>query len=134
MTPRTDQAAGLVTRSAGASSTDDRPPALEERLERFTELLVGEVALHLERTGCGGADPVLRSRLVVAAVDSAVHEVVLVLPPGPDRRRAVDEVVLLVTGGIGASVRRRARGQDRSADAAARRPKKVPSPSEMPEQ
>ena len=77
-----------------------RTPALTERLGRFSDLLVGEVAWHLERTGTGDADPQLRARLVVAAVDAAVHEVVLARPPGPERRRATDALVTLTVEGL----------------------------------
>lgn len=79
-----------------------RTPALVERLSRFTDLLVAEVAWHLERTGAGGTDPELRARLVVAAADAAVHEVVLSLPPGPGRVRATDELVALTLRGLSA--------------------------------
>ena len=77
-----------------------RTPALVERLGRFTDLLVGEVAWHLERTGASGADAVLRARLVVAAGDAAVHEVVLARAPGPARTAAVRELVDLVVHGL----------------------------------
>lgn len=79
-----------------------RTPALVERLSRFTDLLVAEVAWHLERTGSGGADPVLRARLVVAAADASVHEVVLSLPPGAGRAAATDELVVLILSGLAA--------------------------------
>lgn len=77
-----------------------RTPALVERLGRFTELLVSEVAWHLGRTGCGGHDPDLRARLLVAAVDAAVHEVVLASPPGPDRATAAAELVTVTVDGL----------------------------------
>jgi AcrR family transcriptional regulator len=79
-----------------------RTPALVDRLGRFTDLLVSEVAWHLERTGSGGADPELRARLVVAAADAAVHEVVLSLPPGAGRAAATDELVVLILRGLSA--------------------------------
>ena len=79
-----------------------RTPALTERLSRFTDLLVTEVAWHLERTRTGGADHRLRARLVVAAVDAAVHEVVLSEPPGPRRAATADELVTVIVHGLGA--------------------------------
>lgn len=79
-----------------------RTPALVDRLGRFTDLLVAEVAWHLERTGRGGADPELRARLVVAAADAAVHEVVLSLPPGAGRAAATDELAVLILCGLSA--------------------------------
>jgi AcrR family transcriptional regulator len=81
-----------------------RTPALTERLEQFTELIVSEVCWHLDRTGSGGPDPHLRARLVVAAVDAAVHEVVLAEPPGPSRAAATAELVDLVVSGLAPDV------------------------------
>jgi AcrR family transcriptional regulator len=77
-----------------------RTPALDERLDRFSDLLTTEVAWHLERTGTGGVDAVLRSRLVIAAVDAAVHEVILTASPGHARRNATDELVALTVRGL----------------------------------
>jgi AcrR family transcriptional regulator len=77
-----------------------RTPALTDRLDRFSDLLVSEVAWHLQRTGTDGTDPELRARLVVAAVDAAVHEVVLAEPPGPDRLAAVNELVAVTVHGL----------------------------------
>lgn len=77
-----------------------RTPALTGRLDAFMDGLVGEVAHHLERTGTGGDDAHLRARLLVAAADAAVHEVVLATPPGPARRAAVDELATLVVRGL----------------------------------
>ncbi|HSP28463.1 MAG TPA: TetR/AcrR family transcriptional regulator [Ilumatobacteraceae bacterium] len=77
-----------------------RTPALTQRLDQFTELLVSEVSWHLERTASGGSDPLLRARLVITAVDAAVHEVVLGQPPGRDRTAATAELVDLVLGGL----------------------------------
>lgn len=79
-----------------------RTPALVERLDRFTDLLVGEVAWHIERTAAVGADATLRARLVVAAADAAAHQVVLAQAPGPARAAAVDELVDLVVHGLAA--------------------------------
>jgi AcrR family transcriptional regulator len=93
-----------------------RTPALTERLARFTELLVSEVAWHLERTGCGEADLWLRARLTVAAVDAAVHEVVLTEPPGPRRAAATSELRRIIIQGL-----RPAQPQRRSERSAARR-------------
>jgi AcrR family transcriptional regulator len=77
-----------------------RTPALTERLARFTELIVDEVAWHLERTGSDGTDHRLRARLTVAAVDAAVHEVVLSEPPGPHRAAATDELCRIIIHGL----------------------------------
>jgi AcrR family transcriptional regulator len=77
-----------------------RTPALVERLGRFTDLLVAEVAWHLLRTECGGADPELRARLLVAAVDAAVHQVVLAAPSGPERTAAAAELVTITVDGL----------------------------------
>jgi AcrR family transcriptional regulator len=77
-----------------------RTPALTERLDQFTESLVSEACWHLDRTGGGGPDPYLRARLVVAAVDAAVHEVVLTEPPGPQRVAATAALIDLVVGGL----------------------------------
>jgi AcrR family transcriptional regulator len=77
-----------------------RTPALTERLRAFTDVVVAEVAWHLERTSSGGADASLRARLIVAAVDAAVHEVVLAEPPGPRRAAAADELVAMTVGSL----------------------------------
>jgi AcrR family transcriptional regulator len=77
-----------------------RTPALTERLARFTELLVGEVTWHLERTGRGEGDHRLRARLTIAAADAAVHEVVLAEPPGPRRAVATDELRSIIIRGL----------------------------------
>ncbi|CAN5423277.1 TetR/AcrR family transcriptional regulator [soil metagenome] len=77
-----------------------RTPELTAELDRFAHHLIDEVALQLQRTGCGGADPRRRAALVVSAVDAAVHEVVLGLDPGPERSAAVDDLVSLVVHGL----------------------------------
>jgi AcrR family transcriptional regulator len=77
-----------------------RTPALVARLDAFVDGLVAEVAHHLERTGTGGADATRRARLLVAATDAAVHEVVLAVPTGPDRAAVVEELVALVLHGL----------------------------------
>jgi AcrR family transcriptional regulator len=77
-----------------------RTPALDERLARFADLLTAEVAWHLERTATGGVDAVLRARLVIAAVDAAVHEVILTASPGTARTTATDELVALTVRGL----------------------------------
>jgi len=59
------------------------------------------VTWHLERTGTEVTDHRLSARLVVAAVDAAVHDVVLTEPPGP-RRATADEVVAIITDGLDA--------------------------------
>jgi AcrR family transcriptional regulator len=82
-----------------------RTPALAERLGRFSDVLVAEVAWHLERTGSAGTDHTLRARLVVAAVDAAVHEVILAEPPGPGRLAATDELVGLTVRGLQSAIR-----------------------------
>ncbi len=77
-----------------------RTPALTERLARFTELLVSEVTWHLERTESVEADHRLRARLTIAAVDAAVHEVVLTEPPGPRRVAATDALRCIIIRGL----------------------------------
>lgn len=78
-----------------------RTPALEERLHRFTEVVVDCVARHLRRTGAGGPDPRRRAELLVAACDAAVHTVVLARRPGRSRAAAVDDLVAALTHGLG---------------------------------
>jgi AcrR family transcriptional regulator len=77
-----------------------RTPALTQRLDQLTDVLVSEVSWHLERTTGTGPDVRLRARLVVAAVDAAVHEVVLREPPGSRRSAATAELVDLVVSGL----------------------------------
>ena len=86
-----------------------RTPALTERLSRFSDLLVSEVAWHLERTGTEGTDHRLRARIIVAAVDAAVHDVVLAEPPGPRRAIAADELVTITVSGLDGHAADRAR-------------------------
>jgi AcrR family transcriptional regulator len=78
-----------------------RTPALTQRLDQLTDVLVSEVSWHLERTTGTGPDVRLRARLVVAAVDAAVHEVILREPPGSSRSAATAELVDLVVSGLG---------------------------------
>jgi AcrR family transcriptional regulator len=79
-----------------------RTPALVARLDTFVVFVAGEIAFHLERTGTGGSDPARRARLLVAAADAAVHEVVLALPPGAEREGAVEDLIaLIITGVVG---------------------------------
>lgn len=78
-----------------------RTPALEARLDRFTEAVVAGVTRHLRRTGAGGADPRRRAELLVAACDAAVHTVVLSRRPGRSRTAAVDDLVDLLLRGLG---------------------------------
>jgi AcrR family transcriptional regulator len=77
-----------------------RTPALAQRLDHFTEFLVTEVAWHLGRTASEGEDHTLPARLVVAAVDAAVHAVVLKEPPGPGRADAADQLITLIVRGL----------------------------------
>ena len=73
-------------------------PRTAEVVERYADLIdvvVAEAAHHLRRLGVGGADPALRARVLVHAVDAAVHEVVLPLT-GAERDAARAEVVGLV--------------------------------------
>jgi AcrR family transcriptional regulator len=84
-----------------------RTPALSEQLGRLTDVIVTEVAWHLDRTGAGGADPALRARLLVAAVDAAVHEVVLHVSPGPARVAAITDLAEVVLHGLGGTAMRR---------------------------
>ncbi|MFN3258555.1 MAG: TetR/AcrR family transcriptional regulator [Ilumatobacter sp.] len=78
-----------------------RTPALTERFDRFVDVVVAELVWHLERTGLGGDDPLLRARLAFASVDAAVHQVVLAAPPGRRRKAATNELVELTLHGIG---------------------------------
>jgi hypothetical protein len=77
-----------------------RTPELTARLAELSSLLVGEVAWHLERAGAGGSSARSRAALVVSAVNAAVHEVVLLSPPGARRRATVDDLVEWITCGI----------------------------------
>jgi len=77
-----------------------RIPAVQARLDVLTGLVVAAVTQHLARLGAGGPDPVRRARLLVAAVDSAIHEVVLDYPPGPQRQDAVDDLVAVLVHGL----------------------------------
>lgn len=77
-----------------------RTPALRDRVESLGTQIVEAVAAHLVRTGSGGRDPVRRAQLLVAAVDAAVHDVVLRAPRGPARRAATDDLVDLVLSGV----------------------------------
>ena len=78
-----------------------RTPALNERFDRFSDVVVAELVWHLERTGVGGTDTRLLARLALASVDAAVHEVVLAEPQGPRRLAATDALVDLTLRGIG---------------------------------
>lgn len=79
-----------------------RTPALAARIDAFFDAVTHEVAFHLERTGNGGGNAVLRARLLVSATDAAVHEVVLGIPPGPDRDAAVTHLMELIISGLDA--------------------------------
>jgi AcrR family transcriptional regulator len=81
-------------------SDGPRTPELTAELDRLVDHLVAEVTWHLERTGNGGPDARLRAALVVSAVDAAVHEVVLRIPPGAGRAAAVDDLVTWVVHGL----------------------------------
>lgn len=78
-----------------------RSPALALRIDTFFGAIASEVAFHLERTGTGGGDAALRARLLIAATDAAVHQVVLGLPVGSGRDAAVQHLVELIAGSIG---------------------------------
>jgi AcrR family transcriptional regulator len=77
-----------------------RTPALRERIDAFFDVITNEVTFHLRRTqpGCDNAE--LRARLLVAATDAAVHQVVLDIPQGQDRDAAVAQLVHLVTSSV----------------------------------
>lgn len=77
-----------------------RTPALRDRVDALGAQVAEAVAGHLVRTGSGGPDPLRRARLLVAAVDAAVHDVVLRAPRGPARRAATDDLVDLVLNGL----------------------------------
>lgn len=77
-----------------------RTPAVQDRLDVLTDLASAAVAEHLVRLGVAGHDPQRRARLLVAAVDEAIHTVVLDYPQGPSRQAAVDDLVEVLTHGI----------------------------------
>jgi AcrR family transcriptional regulator len=77
-----------------------RTPAVEARLSVLTDLATAAVAQHLARLRAGGSDPSRRARLLVAAVDSAIHAVVLDYPPGRQRQDAVDDLVDVLVHGL----------------------------------
>lgn len=79
-----------------------RTPELVAQFEALASLVIEAVAAHLERTGTGGDQPARRAALLMAAVDAAVHQVVLRYPPGKDRQAAIDDLVGLATGGLAA--------------------------------
>ncbi|HSL56805.1 MAG TPA: TetR/AcrR family transcriptional regulator [Acidimicrobiales bacterium] len=79
-----------------------RTPEVLERFDALIDVVVAEAAHHLRRLGVGGADPDLRARVLVHAVDAAIHEVVLPLT-GAARDAARAEVVALVRRGVGAT-------------------------------
>jgi AcrR family transcriptional regulator len=77
-----------------------RTEALETRFRRFVDLVAAEVAHHLRRTSTGGEVADRRARLLVVAVDAAVHRVVLDAPPGAARQAALNDLVDLIRFGI----------------------------------
>jgi AcrR family transcriptional regulator len=78
-----------------------RTAAVQNRLDVLTRLVEAAVADHLVRLGAGGHDPQRRSRLLVAAVDNAIHTVVLDYPPGAPRQVAVDDLIQVLVDGLG---------------------------------
>jgi AcrR family transcriptional regulator len=79
-----------------------RTPELVAQFEVLAFMVIEALAAHLERAGTGGDQPLRRAALLTAAVDAAVHQVVLRYPPGSERRAAIDDLVDLVVGGLGA--------------------------------
>jgi AcrR family transcriptional regulator len=67
-----------------------RTPELLALAAGLHDAMAAEVADHLVRRGRGGRHPAVRARLLVSAVDAAVHEVVI---RRPDRAAAVAELV-----------------------------------------
>lgn len=79
-----------------------RTPELVAQFEALAFLVIEAAAAHLERTGTGGDQPLRRAALLVAAVDAAVHQVVLRYPSGDERQAAIDDLVALAIGGLAA--------------------------------
>jgi AcrR family transcriptional regulator len=78
-----------------------RTPEVRRRLDALVSGIAAAVADILRRAGAGGADPEVRARLLVAMVDSAVHEVVLRVDPASTRDEATGELVELLLHGLG---------------------------------
>lgn len=68
-----------------------RTPALLDRLASLEDALTAEVTWHLERLGHSRDRAPVRARIVVAAIDAAVHT----LDPNIDRSVQIDELVRL---------------------------------------
>lgn len=79
-----------------------RTPELVAQFEALAFMMIEAVAAHLERTGTGADQPLRRAALLMAAVDAAVHQVVLRYPPGNERQAAIDDLVDLFLGGLAA--------------------------------
>lgn len=77
----------------------ERTPAIRASLATLDEVLVRFVAAQLDRSGKGFGDPVRRARLVVVAVDAAIHTVVLRLAP-EERPDAVADLAELMLRGL----------------------------------
>ncbi len=58
-----------------------RTPELAARLHAAEEVMVSEIVWHLERAGWSGERVAVRARLIVVAVESAVHDPVLAEDP-----------------------------------------------------
>jgi AcrR family transcriptional regulator len=82
-----------------------RTPELIAQFEAMTSSIAAHVADHLQRTGCRGDVPERRATLMVAAVDAAVHDIVLRYPPGTERVAALDDLTDWVLHGIGVPCR-----------------------------
>ncbi len=70
-----------------------RTAALTERLSRLDAALIADVAAHLRRLGHPAALTPLRARVLVAAVDSGVHN----LEPDIDQTEQIGELIRLAT-------------------------------------
>ena len=76
-----------------------RTAALVERLSRLDVALIADVAAHLRRLGHPAASAPLRARILVAAVDSGIHN----LEPDIDQSDQIDELIRLATIYVSAS-------------------------------
>jgi AcrR family transcriptional regulator len=82
-----------------------RTPELVAQFEALALMVIEAVAVHLERSGTGGDQSLRRAALLMAAVDAAVHQVVLRYPPGNERGAAIDDLVDLTLGGLAGRAR-----------------------------
>ncbi|MDG4830321.1 TetR/AcrR family transcriptional regulator [Solwaraspora sp. WMMD1047] len=76
-----------------------RTPGNLDRLARLEELLVGELADHLDRLDAGGPDRRLTARLLVTGVEAQLHRVLIDRSP-EELPPAVGALVDLLTNGL----------------------------------